>query len=178
MMAQVTRIVAVLYGFLLLGAATHVQADASGLVSRLTSSLGVTESQATGGAGAIFKYAKTRLSPDDFGQVASAVPGIDSLMKAAPSTESAGSGGGVTGVVGSMLGGSGALGGIGGALGGSGSATSGVGGALGGLSALAGPFSNLGMSPDMIGKFVPVVLDYVKSTGGSSVMSVLKGALM
>jgi hypothetical protein len=178
MMAQVTRIVAVLYGFLLLSAATHAQADASSLVSRLTSSLGVTESQAAGGAGAIFKYAKSRLSPDDFGQVASAVPGIDSLMKAAPSAESSGSGG-VTGAVGSMLGGSdGALGGITGALGGSGGTVSGVGGALGDLSALAGPFSKLGMSPDMIGKFVPVVLDYVKSTGGSGVMSVLKGALM
>jgi hypothetical protein len=164
MIAQVTRIVAVLCGFLLLGATAHAQADAGGLVSRLTSSLGVTESQAAGGAGTIFNYAKGRLSPGDFGQVASAVPGIDSLMKAAPSTESSGSGG-VMGIAGSMLGGSGG-------------ATSGVGGALGGLSALAGPFSKLGLSPDMIGKFVPVVLDYVKSTGGSSVMSVLKGALM
>jgi hypothetical protein len=171
MMAQVTRIVAVLCGFLWLGAAAHAQADAGGLVSRLTDSLGVTESQAAGGAGAIFNYAKGRLSPDDFGQVASAVPGIDSLMEAAPSTEPSDSGD-VTGSVGSMLGGSG------GALGGSGGATSGVGGALGGLSALAGPFSKLGMSPDMVGKFVPVVLDYVKSTGGSGVMSVLKGALM
>ena len=178
MMAQVTRIVVVLCGFLLLGAAAHAQADAGGLVSRLTSSLGVTGSQAAGGAGAIFNYAKGRLSPGDFGQVASAVPGVDSLMAAAPSTESRGSGG-VTGAVGSMLSGSGGtLGGIAGALGGSGGAMSGVGGALGGLSALAGPFSKLGMSPDMIGKFVPVVLDYVKSTGGSGVMSVLKGALM
>jgi hypothetical protein len=178
MIAQFTRIVAVSWGFLLLGAAAHAQADAGDLVSRLTDSLGVTESQAAGGAGAIFNYAKGRLSPGDFGQVASAVPGIDSLMEAAPSTESSGSGG-ITGAAGSMLGGSGgALGGIAGALGGSGGATSGVGEALGGVSALAGPFSELGMSPDMVGKFIPVVLDYVKSTGGSGVMSILKGALM
>lgn len=57
---------------------------------------------------------------------------------------------------------------------------SGSGGSM--LSSLGGgtltdQFSALGMGGDMIGKFVPVLLDYVGSTGGSDTMSMLKGAL-
>ena len=48
---------------------------------------------------------------------------------------------------------------------------------LGGLSSLAGPFASLGMSPDMVGKFVPTILDYVQSTGGTDAFTLLKGAL-
>jgi len=42
---------------------------------------------------------------------------------------------------------------------------------------LAGPFSQLGLSPDMLGKFVPVILDYVGGKGGASVQSLLAGVL-
>jgi hypothetical protein len=60
----------------------------------------------------------------------------------------------------------GALGGLGGGL-----------GAAAGLASLAGPFKSLGMSPDMIGKMAPVVLDYAKTTGGAEVGSVLSKVL-
>lgn len=59
-------------------------ATASELVGALTQQLGVTEQQATGGAGAIFGLAKSQLSPDHFGQVASVVPGMEGLLHAAP----------------------------------------------------------------------------------------------
>src|SRR2546430_16338330 len=59
-------------------------AAASELVGALTQQLGVTEQQATGGAGAIFGLAKSKLSPDNFGQVASVVPGMEGLLQAAP----------------------------------------------------------------------------------------------
>ncbi len=47
----------------------------------------------------------------------------------------------------------------------------------GGLASVAGQFSSLGLSPDMAGKFVPVVLDYAKSAGGDNTMSLLQGVL-
>lgn len=49
-------------------------------------------------------------------------------------------------------------------------------GGLGGGS-LTDQFSALGMDSDMIGKFVPVLLEYVQSSGGTDMMSMLKGAL-
>ncbi len=55
------------------------------LVGMLTKDLNVTPKQATGGAGALFGLAKSRLKPDQFSQVAAAVPGMDGLLKAAPS---------------------------------------------------------------------------------------------
>jgi hypothetical protein len=51
------------------------------------------------------------------------------------------------------------------------------GGSLGGLASLAGPFSQLGMSPDMIGKIVPSILGFVGGKGGSGVQSLLAGVL-
>ncbi len=47
----------------------------------------------------------------------------------------------------------------------------------GGLASVAGQFSSLGLSPDMAGKFVPVVLDYAKSAGGDNTMNLLQSVL-
>jgi len=63
----------------------------SELIGLLTEELRVTPEQATGGAGAIFSAAKNRLNSADFSKVASAVPGMSSLLKAAPSTGPVGS---------------------------------------------------------------------------------------
>lgn len=124
---------------------------AADLVSMLTQNLGVTQQQAQGGAGAIFDYAKNKLSPNDFSKVAAAVPGIDSLLSSAPAA------GGAASSFAKLPGGA---------------------GSLAGLSSLAEPFSKLGMNPDMVGKFVPEILSYVQSSGGDSVMKILQGALM
>jgi Protein of unknown function VcgC/VcgE (DUF2780) len=136
------------------GNRSSAHADTSGLVGHLTKELGVNEAQATGGSGAIFGLAKSRLSPSDFSQVAGVVPEMDSLLGAAPQAESKG---GVTGTASSMLGSGG--------------------GGLGGLASLAGPFAQLGLSPDMIGKFVPSILGFVGGKGGSGVQSLLAGVL-
>ena len=58
------------------------------LVSSLSKELGATPEQAAGAAGALFGVAKTKLQPADFARVASAVPGMDSLLKAAPAAAS------------------------------------------------------------------------------------------
>lgn len=121
-----------------------------GLVGSLTSELGVTTKQATGGAGAIFGLVKSKLNPAEFSKVAAAVPGMDGFLKAAPAS------GGASGL---------------------GSLASSVGGGAGSLSSLAGSFQSLGLSPSMVGKFVPVMQNYIGAKGGSSTASLFAGAL-
>lgn len=132
-----------------------VRAADLGLVQLLSSNLGVTEKQATGGAGSIFNLAKQNLSVEDFTKVAKAVPDIDQMMTAAPKPEGAA---GMLGVGASSL------------LGGSTKSIAGV-------ASLAGSFSQLGMKADMVNSFVPIILNYVKSSGGESVMNILQSAL-
>src|SRR4051812_28576007 len=124
----------------------------SELIGQLTKALSIKPAQASGGAGALFALAKSRLSPADFGQVAASVPGIDGLIKSAPAASKS-----------SPLG---ALSGAGGSL-----------GALGGLASVAGPFKKLGLSPEMAAKFVPVLTQFVGSKGGAGVAGILAGAL-
>lgn len=120
------------------------------LVGDLTKGLSVTPAQATGGAGSLFKLAKSRLSPADFSKVASAVPGMGSFLKAAPA---AGGSSGLAGLAGSLPGG------------------------MGGLASTAAAFQKLGLSPDMAQKFVPIITGFVQSKGGAGVASLLSGAL-
>ncbi len=122
------------------------------LVDLLTKNLGISESQAQGGAGLLFKQAQEKLSGDDFSKVSAAVPGIDSLISAAPA-----SGGGVLGGLGKLV--------------------SGLGGDKGGIAGLAGGFSKLNLDAGMIGKFVPVILSFVQSKGGDGVKSILENVL-
>ncbi len=129
-------------------------AGEGGLVSLLTSQLGVTETQAEGGAGALFSYAKDKLGASDFAKVAEAVPGMAGFLGAAPKSEGA----------------SGALSGASSLLGKA--KDSGA-----GIMSLAGQFAQLGLGGDMIGKFVPIVVSYVKSSGGDAVAGLLAGAL-
>jgi hypothetical protein len=42
---------------------------------------------------------------------------------------------------------------------------------------LADSFSKLGLAPDMVNQFVPVILDFVQSEGGQQAMTLLKSAL-
>lgn len=120
------------------------------LVGRLSKQLNITPQQATGGAGAIFALAKSRLNTADFSKLAGSVPGMDGFLKAAPSTKA-------TSPLDSL-----------------GSMAS---GGAGGLASLAGSFKSLGLSPSMAGKFVPVLQDYIKSKGGSGVASMFTSAL-
>ncbi len=46
------------------------------------------------------------------------------------------------------------------------------------LGNLTSSFSKLGLSPDMVGKFTPVILDYVESNGGKAIRKVLQGVLL
>ncbi len=119
------------------------------LISQLTKQFSITPAQATGGAGALFSLAKSRLTVAEFAKVATAVPGMASLLKSAPEMS------GLSGI-------------------------SNVQGSLGGVASLApvaASFQKLGLSPDMAGKFVPVLTSYVQSKGGSGTSALLAKAL-
>jgi hypothetical protein len=75
------------------------------LTDQLTRSLGVSETQAQGGAGLLFKLAKDVLDSGEFSKISAAVPGIDSLLSAAP-------GGGMLGGLTKMFGEVGGLAGL------------------------------------------------------------------
>jgi len=124
------------------------------LIQMLTSQLGISEEQAKGGSGLLFKLAKDKLGKDEFSQVASAVPGIDDLVSSAPKA-----------------------GGLAGTLGGLASSFGGGAGKLGNLAALAGGFKALNLDSGMISKFIPVVMSYVQSQGGDNVKSILQKVL-
>ena len=120
------------------------------LVSALSKEIGATPAQAAGAAGALFGLAKTRLSADQFSQVSNAVPGMDSLLKAAPA---------MSGAVGTA------------------GALSQAGGGAAGLVSAASAFSKLGLSPDMVSKAIPILTAFVSKSGGANVASLLAGAL-
>jgi hypothetical protein len=147
---QVTACLCALVG--IVGAQAQAQATNPNpeLVGQLTKGLHVTPQQATGGAGAIFGLAKSRLNPADFSKVAAAVPGMDGFLKAAPKAD----GGSSLGSLGSM-----------------------APGGAGGLASLAGSFQSLGLSPAMASKFAPVLQNYIGSKGGSGTAALFAGAL-
>jgi hypothetical protein len=119
------------------------------LVGALSQELSATPEQAAGAAGSLFGIAKSRLKPEEFAQLAKAVPGMDSLLKAAPPLAS------VAGTTGAL---------------------SDAGGAAG-LASAATAFSKLGLQPDMVAKAVPVLTNFVSKSGGADVASLLSGAL-
>jgi hypothetical protein len=118
------------------------------LVTALSKEIGSTPEQAAGAAGALFGAAKSQLKADEFSQIAKAVPGMDSLLKAAPAA---------------AIGTSGAM--------------SKMAGSAAGLASAASAFSKLGLQPDMVSKAVPVLTSFVTKSGGSQVGSLLAGAL-
>jgi len=92
---------------------------------------------------------RASLKAEEFSQVAKAVPGMDSLLKAAPAA-------GATGTSGAL---------------------SQLAGSAGGLATAASAFSKLGLKPELVAKAVPVLTSFVGKSGGAGVGSLLAGAL-
>jgi hypothetical protein len=118
------------------------------LTAALSQELSTTPEQSAGAAGALFGAAKSQMKPEDWAQVANAVPGMASLLKAAPAV------GGKKGDPLSQLAGS-----------------------AGGLAAAAAGFSKLGLSPELVAKAVPVLTSFVSKSGGANVGNLLAAAL-
>lgn len=120
------------------------------LVAALSKEIGATPEQSAGAAGALFGVAKSKLAPDQFSQVAQAVPGMDLLLKAAPAA--------------------------GGAIGTSG-AVSQLAGSAGNMAAAAAAFSKMGLKPELVAKAVPILTSFVTKSGGAGVGNLLAGVL-
>jgi hypothetical protein len=140
-------------------------AAGNSLTGLLMQQLGVSQPQAEGGAGALFQLAKSRMQGAAFSELSNSVPGMQNLLAAAPAANSSVPGaGGLLGNLESLAGNSGG--------------TVGEVGEVGNLVGLVSSFQQLGLSPSMVQKFVPVVLQYVQGNGGSAVSSLLQSALM
>ncbi len=119
------------------------------LVKTLVSQLGVTEEQAKGGTGLLLKAAKEKLDANDFQKVLGSIPGASGMLDAAPED-----GGGLMGMLGKA-----------------------VGGQAGDVASLVGGFSKLGLNADMIQKFLPVIMGFLKEKGGADVVALLQKVL-
>ena len=124
------------------------------LLQMLTSQLGISDDQAKGGSGLLFKMVKEKLDASEFSQIASAVPGIDDLISSAPEP------GGLAGALGSLA-----------------SSFGGSAAKLGDLSSLASGFKALDLDSNLIAQFVPVILSFVQSKGGDVAKSILERVL-
>lgn len=124
------------------------------LLEMLTNQLGISDEQARGGAGLIFKLVKDKLDAGEFGQIAELVPDIDSMISAAPREST-----GLLSALSSLA------------------ASMGLGEKLGNLSSLASGFKNLDMDAGMASKFVPIVMSFVQEKGGDTAKQLLEKVL-
>lgn len=131
------------------------QTSQVGLVDTLVKQLGVTQAQAEGGSGALFQVAKSKMTDAAFGQLSQSVPGMDGLLAAAPKTQPASE-------TGNLL---------------SGLATASGNSTLVDAASLVGTFQQLNLSEGMVSQFTPIVIDYVKQSGGEMTANLLKTAL-
>jgi len=123
------------------------------LIDSLTQGLGITSTQAEGGAAVLLKAAKDKLGAAEFDSHLGSVPGLSDLLKKAPSA----GGGGLGGM----------LGGLAGALGGN--------AAL--ISSILGGFGKLGLKAEDAKKFVPIIMGFLKTKLGPDVVSKLEKTL-
>jgi hypothetical protein len=122
------------------------------LIDLLTRNLGVSGPQAEGGAAVLFKAAKEKLGGAEFDKLLGGVPGLGDLLKKAPA-----SGGGLGGMLGNLAGA--------------------MGGNAGLIATIVGGFGKLGLTTDHAKKFVPVILDFLKSKVGPDVVAKLEKTL-
>ena len=121
------------------------------LISSLSKAMGSTSDQAAGAAGSIFSLAKSKLSAADFSSLAKAIPGMNSMLTAAPALES--NSNSLTGAVSKMTGGG------------------------GGLGPVTAAFSKLGLKPEMVAMAVPAITEYVNKKAGPKVGGLLSSLL-
>jgi hypothetical protein len=122
------------------------------LIDMLVKQLGISGTQAEGGAAVLFKAAKDKLGAGEFDKLLGGLPGIGDLLKKAPA-----GGGGFGGL----------LGGLAGAVGGN---TQLIGTIMGG-------FGKLGLTVNDARRFAPVIMDFLRSKVGPDVAAKLEQTL-
>jgi hypothetical protein len=124
------------------------------LIKMLTDQLGISDEQAQGGAGLLFKMAREKLGVGEYEQVSAHLPEVDALADRASES----------GFLGSTLGGLAA-------------SLSGGKSNAGHLAGLVGAFAEQGLDADMLGKFVPIILSFVKNKEGAVARDILSKVL-
>lgn len=122
------------------------------LIEQLTRNLGVTAPQAEGGAAVLFKAARDKLGAADFDRELGTVPGLRDLLGKAPAT-----GGGLGGMLGSLAGA--------------------MGGNAGLVATVLGGFGKLGLTAEHARKFVPFILEFLRSKVGPETVARLEKTL-
>jgi hypothetical protein len=126
------------------------------IIGELAAKSGISPDLAGKGVGAVLGVLKDKLPANAFSQVQAAVPNANALMEDAQSASGDGGGGvlgAVTGALGKLTGGG------------------------GGAAALMNKFTQLGFSPDQLQKFLPNVIEFLKSKLPADVISKV-GALL
>lgn len=124
------------------------------LVDLIQQQLGITDEQAMGGLGLLFKTVQEKLAAGDFKEVQQAIPNVQALINLAPKE----GGGGLAG----------ALGGLAKSLGFD---------DLGKLASVAEGFKKLGLDPKMVLEFVPKILEWAQKQGGPHLKTILEKVL-
>ena len=122
------------------------------LIDQLTQGLGISGSQAEGGAAVLLKAAKDKLGPAEFDSQLGGVAGLNDLLNKAPAA-----GGGLGGMLGGLM--------------------SGMGGNAALIASVVGGFGKLGLKPDDAKKFVPIILGFLRTKVGPDVVSNLEKTL-
>jgi hypothetical protein len=125
------------------------------LTNVLVQRLGVTSQQAMGGAGALLQVAKTRMNPESFAKLSQQVPDVSQLLSAVPALQPQSGLGGLAGKLAGLTG------------------DSSISTALTAVSI----FQQLGMKPETMQKFIPVVTDYVRGNTGAAIADGLGAAM-
>lgn len=131
------------------------QLKAGELTNLLVQRLGVTPQQAMGGAGALLQVAKTRMNPEAFAKLSTQVPDVQQLMAAVPALKQQSGLGGLAGKLASLSGDN----------------------SISSLITAVSIFKQLGMKPETVQKFAPVVVDYVRGNTNDAIAGGLKAAL-
>lgn len=131
------------------------QLKAGELTNLLVQRLGVTPQQAMGGAGALLQVAKTRMNPEAFAKLSTQVPDVQQLMAAVPALKQQSGLGGLAGKLASLSGEN----------------------SISSLITAVSIFKQLGMKPETIQKFTPVVVDYVRGNTDEAIAGGVKAAL-
>ncbi len=119
---------------------TSSETKSNSLVDTISSSLGVTNTQASGGIAALLGNASSNMSKADINSLTKKVPELSSFMSGDSSTSNLLS-----------------------------SITSNA--------TVQEQFSALGLDPSMVSKFTPLVLNFIDSEAGSTIMNMVKSAL-
>lgn len=121
------------------------------LVNLLVERLGVDSRQAMGGMGAIFALARQRMTPEDFMQLSNSVPNMEQYLAVVPPSTTSFQLGIEANAVDVNE--------------------------VAGAEALNEAFQSLGMNPEMIPRFVTVVLQYLQQRSELAAMSLLQSAM-